>query len=81
MASKKDLQLSSEKETQSSKQYQGTDFTGIDELIKKTMASEMESLQETVAIMLKDSLEKALDPIQKHMAENGNIHFVGHRGR
>lgn len=37
------------------------------------MATEMETLQETVAQMLKESLEKALDPIKKHMAENGNI--------
>ena len=42
-------------------------------LIKRAMAAEMESFQETVALMLSESLEKAMDPIQKHMAENGNI--------
>lgn len=37
------------------------------------MTTEMQSFQDTVAQMLKDSLEKTLDPIQKHLAENGNI--------
>ncbi|KAJ8358153.1 hypothetical protein AAFF_G00028880 [Aldrovandia affinis] len=37
------------------------------------MATGMESLKETVAAMLKDSLKEALDPITKQMVENGNI--------
>lgn len=37
------------------------------------MAAEMVSLQDTVAFMLKESLEKALNTTQKHLAENGNI--------
>lgn len=42
-------------------------------LIKQTISTEMESLQETVAQMLKDLLEKALNPLEKYMAEIGNI--------
>lgn len=42
-------------------------------LIKRAIGSEMESLQETVASRLKDSLEQALSPIEKHLAENGTI--------
>ena len=37
------------------------------------MATEMENLQETWANMLKEMLAKALDLIEKHMAEYGNI--------
>ncbi|KAJ8395862.1 hypothetical protein AAFF_G00027450 [Aldrovandia affinis] len=42
-------------------------------LIQQAMATGMESLKETVAAMLKDSLKEALDPITKQMVENGNI--------
>lgn len=44
-------------------------------LIKQMMAAEMETLQETVAQMLKESLERALNLIKKHMAKNGNFHW------
>lgn len=37
------------------------------------MTLEMESMQRNVATLLKDSLEKALDPIEKRLKENGNI--------
>ncbi|KAJ4931084.1 hypothetical protein JOQ06_025383, partial [Pogonophryne albipinna] len=33
----------------------------------------METLQGTVADMLKGAIEKALNPIEKHLVENGNI--------
>ena len=42
-------------------------------LIKQVMATEMENLQETVANMLKESLAKTLDHIEKPMTENSNI--------
>lgn len=71
MTTKKD-QTSTKKE--SNKRLQLNESTeDVAMLIKRAMAAEMESLQDTVAAMLKESLEKALDPIQKHLAENGNI--------
>ncbi|KAK1906442.1 LINE-1 type transposase domain containing protein 1 [Dissostichus eleginoides] len=42
-------------------------------LIKQAIADEMETLQGTVADMLKGAIEKALNPLEKHLVENGNI--------
>lgn len=72
MTSKKD-QTSSKKDSNKQGKQPNDSAEDIAMLIKRAMAAEMETFQETVALMLNESLEKALDPIQKHMAENGNI--------
>ncbi len=72
MTSKKEP--SSTKKQDINRRQQANDLPeNVATLIKLMMAAEMETLQETVAHMLKDSLEKALEPIQKYMAENGDI--------
>lgn len=73
MATKKDQTASTKKEKESKRPQLSENKEDVAKLIKQVMAEEMESLQDTVAFMLKESLEKALDPIQKHLAENGNI--------
>ena len=72
MTSKKD-QTSSKKDSNKQGKQPNDSAEDIAMLIKRAMAAEMETFQETVALMLNESLEKALDPLQKHMAENGNI--------
>ena len=72
MTSKKDP-TSTKKDSNKQIKQPNDSTEDIAMLIKRAMATEMESFQETVAFMLSESLEKAMDPIQKHMAENGNI--------
>ncbi len=66
-----------EQETLSSDQASGEQASDSPEdmatLIKQTIKSELESMHETVASMLRDSLGQALSPIEKHLAENGTI--------
>lgn len=72
MAAKKDS--NSTKKQDGTRRYQASELPeDFATLIKQAIATEMAAHQETVAHMLKDSLEKALDPIEKHMAENGGI--------
>lgn len=42
-------------------------------IIRLAMAAEMASMREIVADQIRDSLEKALDPIEKRLTENGNL--------
>lgn len=72
MATKKDPN-STKKQDTNRRQQVGESSEEMAMLIKRTMATEMETLQETVVHMLKESLEKALSPIEKQMVENGNI--------
>lgn len=71
MATKRDPQSTKKVDTRRQQVNEPTDDMAT--LIKLTMAAGMETLEETVTHMLQESLEKALDPIKKHMAENGDI--------
>lgn len=73
MTSKTEQSSTKKRDSSSRRQQANNSPEELAMQIKQTMVTDMESLQETVAQMLKDSLAKALDPIEKHKIENGNI--------